>query len=309
MRNAPALEYARREFEVGQPRIRAAADEHDLDRLAGHYFAWLESHVLERLRVHLVARALRHASRNRDHHAGIRAIGDHRFERGRIDLDFTVERGPRIGSERSPALDRAIPVRLARRPRPALQVRERRLVGTDHARSRARLDRHVADRHAAFHRQRLDRVTAILDDVPGAACDTYLADDGEDQVLRGDARRQRTRHVDCERLRAPLQQALCSEYVADLGRADAERERAERAVGRGVAVPADDRHAGLREAELGPDDVDDAALRVGQSQQLHAEFPAVAFERVDLVRGRRVADRDAAEDLVGIGRRRMIHRR
>ena len=41
-------------------------------------------------------------------------------------------------------------------------------------------------------------------------------------------------------------------------RADAVRERAEGAVRRGVAVAADDGHAGQREALLGADDVDDA---------------------------------------------------
>ena len=59
-------------------------------------------------------------------------------------------------------------------------------------------------------------------------------------------------------------------------RADAEGERAERAVRRGVAVAADDRHARLREAELGPDDVHDAALVGVEPVQLDAEVRAVA---------------------------------
>ena len=57
---------------------------------------------------------------------------------------------------------------------------------------------------------------------------------------------------------------------ADLGRADAEGERAEGAVRAGVAVAADDRHARLRAAELRPDHVHDAAPRVAEAEQLDA---------------------------------------
>jgi hypothetical protein len=46
--------------------------------------------------------------------------------------------------------------------------------------------------------------------------------------------------------------------MLDLRGADAEGQRAEGAVGRGVAVAADDGHAGQGEALLRADDVDDA---------------------------------------------------
>jgi hypothetical protein len=46
--------------------------------------------------------------------------------------------------------------------------------------------------------------------------------------------------------------------VLDLGRADAEGQRAEGAMRRGVAVAADDGHARQGEALLRPDDVHDA---------------------------------------------------
>ena len=55
-------------------------------------------------------------------------------------------------------------------------------------------------------------------------------------------------------------QALRREHVAHLRGADAERDRAQRAVRRGVAVAARDRHARLRETELGTDHVDDALV-------------------------------------------------
>ncbi len=54
-----------------------------------------------------------------------------------------------------------------------------------------------------------------------------------------------------------LDHALGREHVLDLARADPEGERAEGAVRGGVRVAADDRHAGLRNAELGADHMND----------------------------------------------------
>ena len=71
----------------------------------------------------------------------------------------------------------------------------------------------------------------------------------------------RTRSV-CGRA---LRQRLRGQHVLDLAGADAERERAERAVRGGVRVAADDRHAGLRDAELGADHVDDALAAVAEA--------------------------------------------
>jgi hypothetical protein len=50
--------------------------------------------------------------------------------------------------------------------------------------------------------------------------------------------------------------------MLDLGRADAMRQRAEGAMRRGVAVAADDGHAGQGPALFGADDVHDALAHV-----------------------------------------------
>ena len=63
-----------------------------------------------------------------------------------------------------------------------------------------------------------------------------------------------------------MQQALRREHVLDFGRADAERERRERAVRAGVRIAADDRHAGQRRALLRPDHVDDALAPVEERE-------------------------------------------
>ncbi len=60
------------------------------------------------------------------------------------------------------------------------------------------------------------------------------------------------------------------------------RQRAEGAMRRGVAVAADDRRAGQREALLGADDVDDALADVELVEVLDAEVLGVLGQRLDL---------------------------
>ena len=73
--------------------------------------------------------------------------------------------------------------------------------------------------------------------------------------------------------------------------ADAERERAERAVRRGVRVAADDVMPGLGQAELRADDVHDALLDVAERVQPDAELRGVLAQRLHLGAGDRVGDR------------------
>ena len=65
----------------------------------------------------------------------------------------------------------------------------------------------------------------------------------------------------------------------DLGRADAPAPGAHPAVGRGVAVAADERHAGQHDAECGGDDMDDAVLGVVNIEQPQPELRAVLLHR------------------------------
>src|SRR5205823_7892664 len=109
-------------------------------------------------------------------------------------------------------------------------------------------------------------------------------------------------HVDREGARLALQQALCCEDVADLGRADAEGQRTEGAVGAGVTVSADNGLARLREAQLGSNDVNDPALLAAQPKQLDPEGGAVGFELAHLPGGGIDRDRCAAEHLLRTGK-------
>ena len=158
--------------------------------------------------------------------------------------DLLVPHRAVVGAQRAPVGDRRVP-----RRRPSARGRGPRRYsnvvssGAIKPGLGAGLDRHVADRHPAFHRQRPDGRAAVLDDVADAAAGADLADDREDDVLGRDAGGQLAVDRDRHPLRPGLRQRLGGEHVLDLARADAEGERAERAVGGGVAVAAHDGHA------------------------------------------------------------------
>ena len=225
------------------------------ERDLGHRRAGLQRHVGEgALGRFAVGRGL-HRRRvgdrvgHLDHHAGVGAPGDHRRDRSRRrPRPRCRSSAPVVGRQLAPALDRRVEV-LGRRGAAAHPL-EGRLVGGDHPGPAAALDRHVADRHPARHRERLDRRPGVLDRVAGHAAGAEAADRRQDQVLGGDAGAQLARVGDPHRLRPLLDQALGRQHVLDLGGADAEGQRAEGAVGGGVAVAADDRHPRLGHAQL-----------------------------------------------------------
>ncbi len=114
---------------------------------------------------------------------------------------------------------------------------------------------------------------------PHAAADAEPPDDRQDHVLCVHAGRQPAVDVHAAHLQRIEREALRREHVPNLRRADAECDCTEGAVGRRVAVAARDRHARLRETELGSDHVHDPlVVRVGGPQR-DAEVAAIAFER------------------------------
>jgi hypothetical protein len=62
-------------------------------------------------------------------------------------------------------------------------------------------------------------------------------------------------------------------------------------MGRGVRIPADDRHPRLRQPQLRADDVDDPLLGAAQRVDRHAELRGVGPQGVDLCARDRVGDR------------------
>ena len=139
--------------------------------------------------------------------------------------------------------------------------------------------------------------------LPAAGADP--ADHGQHQVLGGDPGRQLA--VDGHRHggRPSLRERLGGEHVLDLAGADAEGQGAEGAVGRGVAVAADDGHARLGQALLGPDDVDDALVGVAHRIAGDPELGAVGVQHRQLLGrdgvGHRLVDVGGRDVVVGRG--------
>src|SRR5262249_47966580 len=232
----------------------------------------------------------RHAAGDRGDLLGARAPGDERRQLRGPQFDLAVERGAGGRPQFFPIAPRRIPLRTLGGLGPILEIRERRLVGLDHAGARTRFDRHVANRHAAFHRERTDRLARIFDRVTGAARGADLADDGEDGVLGGAAGRQLAVAARPHVLRFLLDQRLGREHVLDFRRADAVGERPERAMGRGVAVAAHDGRARQGEALLRADDVNDALAAIELIVIFDAEQLGVLGEGGDLAGALRIVD-------------------
>ncbi len=297
LRDVAALEHLGRGPQVLDPSVGARADEHGVHGDLAHRGAGGQAHVLQRLlrRDHvagvLEVGRVRHRTAERDALAGVGPPGDERRHRRGVEHDLLVVLGVLIGDEGPPVLDGGVPVGALRRLGTSLDVVEGHLVGRDQAGLGAPLDAHVADRHAGFHRELLDGLAAVLDDVALPAPGAGVRDQRQHQVLGGDAGRQRAVDGDGHRLRLRLHQGLGGEHVLDLGGADAERDRAERAVGRGVGVAADDGHARLGQTELRADDVHDPLLDVAERVQPDPELGGVGAQRVDLGARHRVGDR------------------
>ena len=92
-----------------------------------------------------------------------------------------------------------------------------------------------------------------------------------------------------------LHQALGGQHVLDFASADAEGQRAERAVRGSVAIAADDGLAGLGDAKLRADDVHDALIFAVHVEQTHAVI------RGNFVRGRRTGLRRPGREWAGCG--------
>ena len=102
---------------------------------------------------------------------------------------------------------------------------------------RPSIDRSFLDGQCFDHR------AGIFDDMAGSPGGADMADDGEDYVLGGYANGAVAGHGDAHGFRARLPQRLGRQHVADIGGANAKRECSQCAMGGGMRIAADDRHA------------------------------------------------------------------
>jgi hypothetical protein len=85
------------------------------------------------------------------------------------------------------------------------EVLERGVVGRHQPRAGARLDGHVAHRHALFHVQSADGAAGVLDDAAGATTHPNPGDQRQNDILGRNAGPQPAIHADLKglRLRSP----------------------------------------------------------------------------------------------------------
>ena len=241
------------------------------------------------------------------------APGDGRADiLGLEDLDVVIL-ATGVGSEGSPAGDGGIPIGGLRGVGLALDVIESLLVRIDVTAAGTAFDGHVADRHALLEGEGVEGRAGVFVGVTDAAVDAEDADDVEDDVLGVDARGELAVDLDATDLEGAEGEGLGREDVADLRGADAEGDRAERAVGGGMGVAAGDGGAGLGDALLRTDHVDDA-LGAGRGvEEADAVVLGVLTEGLDHLLGDRVGigflELVGRDDVVdrGEGTLRVLH--
>ena len=227
---------------------------------------------------------------------GVGAVGDHRLERDGVERDRRGRRRRRrrVGSCRQRAT-RARP-----RPRPAARAarpaRYSKVVSSGAimpARAPASIDMLQTVMRSSIESARMaaprySMTWPVAPPMPMRAMSARI------RSLAVTPGRSAPSTVDRERLRLALQQALGRQHVVDLAGADAEGERAERAVRAGVAVAADDGHAGLGEAAArARSRARCPAARRPSAIERDAELAAVRLERAQLRRAPRRRDHGA----------------
>ena len=206
-----------------------------------------------------------------------------------------------VGDERAPVVERLLPRRARRRVLATLEVGERRVVGSDHPRPRpASIDMLQTVMRPSMESARIaePRYSMIEPMPPAVPMRLMIASTMSLAVTPAGSSPSTVTAIVPGR---GLRQRLRGEHVLDLAGADAEGQRAERAVGRRVAVAAHDRQPGLREALLGTDHVHDALAGLAHRVQPDAELRAVVREHLHLLRRDRVGDR-----LVDVGGRDVV---
>ena len=297
---------------VFDPRIRAGADEHAVEPDRGDRLVGLQAHVLQRASDRVLFGRIRfaigigHALVNRQHHLRRRPPADLRLDVLGAQFDDGVELRIVVGDQVGPRRHRRVPVRPLRCERTPAHVVDGLLVHRDHADARAGLDRHVADRHPPFHRQRADRGAGEFQRMAIATGSTDLADDRQHHILGGDAERQRALDPHLHVLHLLGDQALRGQHMLDLRRSDAVRQRAERAMRGRVRIAADHGHARQRGALLRADHVDDALAHVVHPEFEDAEVVAVLVQRLYLQPRDGIRDRLQATVALDLRRRHVV---
>ncbi len=155
------------------------------------------------------------------------------------------------------------------------------LIRIDVAAAGTAFDGHVAHGHALFHGHLLKGCTSKFVGVTDAAFDAEFANEMQNHIFGIDPRPEAAVDFDAADFEFGEGEGLGGEDVADLAGADPEGDRPKGPMGGGMAVSAGNGHAGLGEALLGGDDMDDALAPGADVVEANVVVLAVLFEGGD----------------------------
>ncbi len=262
--------------QIADSRVRAAADEDHVHRPSPQHRPGLDAHVRARS---LVLTPLGYRRIDRDGHPWIGPVRNHRRHRRGVDVQLSVEASILVAAQCAPARDARVPISPFRRARAAPEVFERLVVGRNHSRACAGLDRHVAEGHPLFHVERLDTWAVVFDDIPATDIHAPLPDNREREVFRRNPGPKAATDVNDHHPRLLLEQELRRQDVPHLRRADAEPERAEGSVRARMGISAHDRAPRKGEPQLRCDHVNDPVLARSRSEDTNSVLRAASDER------------------------------
>ena len=189
-------------------------------------------------------------------------------------------------------------------------VRARGVVALEGAGVGAGFDCHVGDRHALVHRQRAEAGTTEFQRRVGGAIDADPVNQRQDHVLSGHVRPGAAAQRHTDTFWDPHPELAGGQGGGEIGRAEADTQRIERAGGAGMAVGPEHDAAMTDQAELVEQGVLDAAASrlVEMPQGMGAGEAAQHVDRaraVDILgRGEMVGDQ---HDIVRVGRAVCAH--
>ena len=194
---------------------------------------------------------------------------------------LAVELRAIISCQRPPGFHSRVEIRALRRVGPAFHKGFRQAIGRNQSGARAKFDRHITKREAAFHAHRRNRRPCKFDSVAECAARADLPEQRKRDILRRHISRSHAIDANSHDARPRLPQRLRREHLRNLGGSDAERQRAKRAVRRGVTIAADNSQTGKGDSKFRPRDVDDALTLIGHVEERKIIGFRVGVEELD----------------------------
>ncbi len=161
-----------------------------------------------------------------------------------IELHNLVKMRIVIAVKFPPAIQRDLPLASLWRMGSSLHVIKGLLVRGDQARTGTCFNRHVANRHAAFHGKCLNDWPSIFNHMPRGASGANFADDGKNHILGRHTRCEASRHMDLHVAGFLLLKCLGGQHMLHFGGSYAMGKRTKSTMGGCVGVTAYDGHAG-----------------------------------------------------------------